>query len=65
MPISWYYHEASNKRNRQATLAIHKTIVEGKSWKQGQELVFKFGPKGEVILGEQKSITWIDEENRE
>jgi hypothetical protein len=39
----------------QATLTVPKAIVEGKSWKHGQELVFKFGPRGEVILEERSN----------
>lgn len=37
----------------QGIITIPRAIWEGKKWKDGQELLFTFGPKGEVILEEK------------
>lgn len=42
-------------KNGQGVITVPKTIWTGKNWKDGTVLDFKFSPKGEVILKEQKS----------
>ena len=38
----------------QGIVTIPKTIWEGKGWKNGTPLNFKFGTKGEVVIEEAK-----------
>lgn len=42
-----------NKRG-QTSITVPKAIVDAKGWTDGQELAFKFGPHGELILEEKK-----------
>ena len=39
-----------NKKTRQAFITIPKVIMDAKGWKEKTEIIYKIGPKGEVIL---------------
>jgi hypothetical protein len=39
-----------NNKTGQAFVTIPKVIMEGKSWGEKTEIIYKIGPKGEVIL---------------
>jgi len=44
------YKIQMNKKTGQAFVTIPKVIMDGKSWTDKTEVIYKIGPNGEVIL---------------
>lgn len=48
------HYKVQVSKNGQYSVTLPLAICQGKQWKDGTPLVFRFGAKGEVIIEEAK-----------